>query len=55
MVIVWLLVCAAAGAAFLALVLWGTSGSPTRPRPGSRHRGSTLTDVDRRLRRRRRR
>jgi hypothetical protein len=38
-----------------ALIWWGASGPPTRPRPGSRHRGSTFLDVDRKLRRARRR
>lgn len=34
-----------------ALVWWGAGGPPTRPRPGSRYRGTTFLDVDRRLRR----
>lgn len=38
-----------------ALIWWGTNGPPTRPRPGSRHRGTTFLDVDRKLRRARRR
>jgi len=36
------------------LLWWGTRLPPTRPRPGSRHRGETLMDVHRRLQRRRR-
>jgi hypothetical protein len=37
-----------------ALIWWGVGGPPTRPRPGSRHRGPTFMDVDRKLRRARR-
>jgi len=33
------------------LLWWGGRLPPTRPRPGSRHRGETLMDVDKRLRR----
>ncbi|HLB76596.1 MAG TPA: hypothetical protein VJO72_06145 [Candidatus Dormibacteraeota bacterium] len=33
------------------LLYWGSRLPPTRPRPGSRHRGETLMDVHRRLRR----
>lgn len=38
-----------------AVIWWGTNGPPTRPRPGSRNRGPTFLDVDRKLRRARRR
>jgi hypothetical protein len=38
-----------------AIIWWGTNGPPTRPRPGSRYRGPTFMDIDRQLRRRRRR
>ncbi len=36
-----------------ALVWWGTGLPPTRPRPGSRHRGDTYTTIHERLQRRR--
>ncbi|HEV2014467.1 MAG TPA: hypothetical protein VGR77_11395 [Candidatus Dormibacteraeota bacterium] len=36
------------------LLWWGSRFPPTRPRPGSRHRGETLMDVHKRLRQRRR-
>ena len=36
------------------LLWWGTRLPPTRPRPGSRHRGETLMDVHKRLQKRRR-
>jgi len=37
-----------------AVLWWGSSLPPTRPRPGSRSRGPTFMSVHRRLRRRRR-
>jgi hypothetical protein len=37
------------------LLWWGSRLPPTRPRPTSRHRGETLIDVDRRLKRGKRR
>ena len=37
------------------LLWWGGGLTPTRPRPGSRHRGSTESDVHQRLEERRRR
>jgi hypothetical protein len=33
------------------LLWWGSRLPPTRPRPGSRHRGETLMSVHQRLRR----
>ena len=36
------------------LLWWGTRLPPTRPRPGSRHRGETLMDVHKRWQKRRR-
>jgi len=44
-----------AGVALIALLWWGTSGPPTRPRPRSRYRGPTYLDIQRQLQRRRRR
>jgi len=38
-----------------ALLWWGSRLPPTRPRPGSRHRGPTFMSVHRRFGRRRRR
>jgi hypothetical protein len=49
-VIVLLVVCGGIG----LLLWWGSRLPPTRPRPKSRHRGETLIDVDRRLRKGRR-
>jgi len=49
-VIVLLILCGGIG----LLLWWGSRLPPTRPRPGSRHRGETLTDVDRRLKKGRR-
>jgi len=37
-----------------ALLWWGSRLPPTRPRPGSRHRGETLMTVHRKLRNRKR-
>ncbi|MGA8016739.1 MAG: hypothetical protein WCB85_12555 [Candidatus Dormiibacterota bacterium] len=31
------------------LIWWGSGFPPTRPRPGSRHRGTRFLDVDKRL------
>ncbi|HEY8802294.1 MAG TPA: hypothetical protein VIN00_04390 [Candidatus Dormibacteraeota bacterium] len=35
------------------LLWWGSRLPPTRPRPGSRHRGETLMSVHQRLQKRR--
>ena len=34
-----------------ALIVWGASGPPTRPRPDSRYRGRTFMEVDRKIKR----
>jgi len=39
------------GAGIGLLLWWGGRLPPTRPRPGSRHRGETLMSVHERLRR----
>lgn len=52
--VLYLLLLAFTVTALAALLLWGTSLPPTRPRPRSRHRGPTFTDVDDRYRRMRR-
>jgi len=48
-----LFICIAIGIG--ALLWWGSKLPPTRPRPGSRHRGPTFMSVHSRLDRRRRR
>jgi len=49
--IVWLILLAGG----IGLLLWwGSRLPPTRPRPGSRHRGETLMSVHQRFKRRRR-
>jgi len=49
--IIWLIVLAGG----IGLLLWwGSRLPPTRPRPGSRHRGETLMSVHQRFKRRRR-
>ena len=55
MIVLWLAGAIAVGLALAAVLLWGTSGPPTRPRPRSRHRGPTFMEIDRKLRRRKRR
>jgi hypothetical protein len=54
-VILALIVMLAIVLGLFALIWWGTGGPPTRPRPGCRNRGPTFLDVDRKLRRARRR
>jgi hypothetical protein len=34
-----------------ALILWGSTLPPTRPRPDSRYRGRTYMEVDRKVKR----
>jgi len=49
--IIWLILLAGG----IGLLLWwGSRLPPTRPRPGSRHRGETLMSVHQRFKRRRR-
>lgn len=55
LVILALIVMLAIVLGLFALIWWGANGPPTRPRPGSRNRGPTFLDVDRKLRRARRR
>ena len=54
MLLLWIAL-AAFGIGLAALLAWGTTGPPTRPRPRSRYRGPTFMDVDRELRRTKRR